>query len=441
MLSSIVALYDALFRPDLDGLVRPGEPRYSVIVATNAEQAKIAIRSALLITKASPVLRRWLKAETADELTFDRDGVITVVRAMPCSSRGIRGYAVSTAIMDEAAFFVSLDEGDRAAASVYRALRPATAQFGHAGRMLVLSSPLGSTGWFADHWTKCDRGELAGWTSAQISTAELNPAIPQDFLADIERDEPDTFGSEYLALFESSGQAFFQMDRFAPDPMLDVAQPSDAVHWQAALDPALSSDAFGVALIGATDQGRLVVGPVEAIEPERKRGWTFELKRAARDRVLARVADTCKRYCANAVSDQHESQAIVARLSELGVNAHVVGMTREVKLAAFRELRDRLYDGSLVLPLHESLLSELARVQLKLEQGGAKIILPRSQHGHCDQVQALALCAHEMRFAAAGEGELIAGLSSHAIEVRELDPLPGGSLAPGLTSGLLTQQL
>jgi hypothetical protein len=389
--------------------------------------------------KGSPVLRRWLRSQTADELIFDRDGVITAVRAMPCSSRGIRGYPISTAAMDEAAVMVTTEEGNQAAAQVYRALRPSVAQFGHLGRVVVASSPYGSAGWFADHWAKVDRGELAGWTAAQISTEQLNPQVPADFLADIERDEPDTFGSEHLALFESGGQAFFDMSRFAPDPMLDVAQPVDAVHWQAALDPALSSDAFGLALLGVTADSRLVVGPVEAIEPERKRGWTFELKRAARDRVLARVAELCKSYSADAVSDQHESQAIVARLSELGVNAHVVGMTREIKLAAFRELRDRLYDGSLVLPLHESLLSELARVQLKIEQGGAKILLPRSAHGHCDQVQALALCAHGMRFAAgSGEGELIVGHSSHAAEIAELDPLPhlGGSMQAGLTAGL-----
>ena len=189
------------------------------------------------------------------------------------------------------------------------------------------------------------------------------------------------------------------MSRFEPDPGLDVGQPSDAVRWQASLDPAISSDAFGVALIGTTADGKFVVGPVEAILPERKRGWTFERKRAATDRVLARVGDLCKAYSATAVTDQHESQSVVARLGEHGVTAYVRAMTRDTKLAAFRELRDRLYDGSLVLPVHDDLLDEIRRVQLKIEQGGAKVILPRNSKGHCDQVQALALCMYEMRHA------------------------------------------
>lgn len=265
--------------------------------------------------------------------------------------------------------------------------------------MLVISSPLGSTGWFAEQWGKADRGELEGWRAAQVSTAEMNPAVPASFLAEVERDEPDTFGSEYLALFESGGSAMFQLDRFASDDGLDVAGPERAVEWVIALDPAISSDAFGVALIGRLVDGRLVVGLIEAIQPEHRRGWTFERKRAATDRVLARVAEIARAYGARAASDQHESQAVVARLRELGVTAAVRGMTREVKLAAFRELRDRLYDGRLVLPKHDSLLDELSRVQLKIEQGGAKVILPRSSRGHCDMAQALALGAYEMRFA------------------------------------------
>jgi len=404
-LASIVALADVLLRPDLDALVRPGEVRYAVAVATNHEQARVLIRSAKLIVEGSPLLRGLLKSETADELLFElADGSLTALRAFPCSSRGIRGYPISTGVMDEAAAFVTTGDGNQAASMVYRALRPATAQFGVAGRMLVISSPQGPTGFFAEQWHKAYRGELAGWEAQQLSTAEMNPEIPRNFLEQIERDEPETFGSEYLALFESGGQALLDMGRFAPDGSLEPARPDAAVRWTAGLDPALTSDSFGLALVGRDVNGRLVVGPVEAIEPERRRGWTFERKRAATDRVLARVAELCREFSASAVSDQHESQAVIARLRELGVSAAVRAMTREVKLAAFRELRDRLYDGSLVLPAHESLFDELARVQLKIEQGGAKIILPRSSRGHCDMAQALALGVYEMRFDGSSAG-------------------------------------
>lgn len=399
LLASIVALYDCVFRPDLDALVRRGERRYSVVVATNVEQARILVRSAKLIVDASPLLRRMLVGETANELLFElADGSLTALKAFPCSSRGIRGYAISTGIMDEAAAFVSTEDGNAAADQVYKALGPATAQFGTTGRMLVISSPMGPSGFFAGLWAKVDDGKMEGWSAAQISTAEMNPSIPRDFLEQLERDEPDSDGTEYLALFETgTGSQFFELSRFEVDPFLEPAPASAAVSWVMGMDPALSSDSYGLALIGIDEHGRRVVGPVEAILPERKRGWTFERKRAAQDRVLSRVAELCRAYSARTVSDQHESQAITARLRELGVSVQVVGMTRDTKLAAFRELRDRLYSGDLVLPQHDDLLAELARVGLKIEQGGAKVILPRSSRGHCDMAQALSIAAYALR--------------------------------------------
>ena len=396
------------------------------------------IRSAKLVVDQSPTLSRLLVSSTADELLFDLgNGTRTGLRAFPCSSRGLRGYPISTAVMDESAFFVTTDEGNAAADQVFRSLQPATAQFGQAGRMLIVSSPMGSTGFFAERWQRADSGELAGWVGGcvQISTAEMNPAIPADFLAQIEVDEPDTFGSEYLALFEA-GSSFLDLARFGPAEGLAVGEPRDALAWTAALDPAVSSDAFGVALLGRSAEGRLVVGPVLAIQPERKRGWTFERKRSAQDRMLAEVAELCGRYAARVYSDQHESVAVTTRLRELGLAASVVGMTRETKYRAFKELRDRLYDGSLELPEHPELFEELARVQSKIEEGSPfpKIILPRTSRGHADQAQALALATWMMRNTRPAGGVGRRPVTSRPLTAGLLDPGEVGS-APAQRSG------
>ena len=268
LLCSVVCLYDALFRPDLDALVRPGELRLSVAVATNAEQAKVLLRSASLLVAGSGLLRGMLASETTDELLFDLgNGVRTGLRVFPCSSRGLRGYPISTACMDESAFFVTTDDGNAAAQQVFRALQPATAQFGELGRMLIVSSPMGSSGFFAERWQRASSGGLAGWEAAQISTADMNPSVSAEYLAQLEVDEPDTFGSEYLALFESGGQSFIDVSRFGPAEGLAVGEPGDAVTWTAGLDPAVTSDAFGVALLGrhaggAVSRGVLVRRPL-----------------------------------------------------------------------------------------------------------------------------------------------------------------------------------
>jgi hypothetical protein len=97
---------------------------------------------------------------------------------------------------------------------------------------------------------------------------------------------------------------------------------------------------------------------------------------------------------------------VVTRARELGLKTTVWGMTRERKHDAFKELRDRLYTGGLVLPDNAALLDEMRRVKLKLGQGGPQIILPRSSRGHCDMVQALALAV--AKHASHGEGRLLA---------------------------------
>jgi hypothetical protein len=138
---------------------------------------------------------------------------------------------------------------------------------------------------------------------------------------------------------------------------------------------------------------RGAMGPLARLSRERKRSAT--------DRVMAEVAKLCRDYHATVYTDQHESQAVTARLREKGLVASVVAMTRETKYLAFRELRDRLYDGSLVLPENLALFDELARVQSKIVEGSPypKIILPRSAHGHCDMTQSLALAAFQTRYA------------------------------------------
>lgn len=388
--SAACALADLLYRPDLDALVQPGETRFAVCVATNLEQSRRLIEAARLIVDGSPGARQALVNQTSDELAFALpDGARVALRAFPCSSRGGRGYPVSTLILDETAFFVSSDDGDATAERVFGAMRPAQAQFGDLARCLLVSSPMGDDGFFARQWKRAHDGSLPGWAAYQLTSKEMNPTLSDEFLASLELESPETFGSEYLALFESGGNGLFDLSRVQVARDLGEAAPADADDWIAGLDPGYASDSFGLALLGRRG-GKLVLGPCRAIVPERgKRTWEF--KRGAQDKVTAQAVALCREYGAQAFTDQHESQAVITRARELGLKATVFGMTRERKYAAFKELRDQLYTGNLVLPDNGTLREELSRVRVKLGEGGPKIVLPRSSRGHCDMVQALAV--------------------------------------------------
>ena len=54
--AAIVGLWDALFRPELDRLVLPGERRHVVCVAVNLRQARLFVQQARAIVERSPLL-------------------------------------------------------------------------------------------------------------------------------------------------------------------------------------------------------------------------------------------------------------------------------------------------------------------------------------------------------------------------------------------------
>jgi hypothetical protein len=417
-LAALVALWDCLFRPEVDALVRPGERRHAVAVATNIRQARLFVRAALSVVGRSPLLAEVIEAQTEDEIHF-RNG--TALSAFPCSSRGARGWPVSTLVLDEFAHFLSETEGPAVADRVFASLAPSTAQFGDAARSLVASTPYGSSGFFAELFQRASTGELPDATARTRTTAQMNPTITAAFLVREKARDPDGFRGEYLAQFVGSGAAYL-------DPQLieDAVErpgellPEQGRGWTAGLDPAFSSDPFGLALVGRDprDQNRFVLGLARAWKPSRRRSGSFEERRAVEDAVLAQVAEVCRRYGASVVTDQFAAPAVVDRLRRAGLNVRTEPMTATSKTAAFGELRARLYARGLQLYEEPTLIAELRRLRTRHTAGHASVVNPRVGGSHGDLAQALALAVWEQgrggTFSAdggwlGGDGQVVSG--------------------------------
>lgn len=402
-MAALVALWSCLLRPDLDAMVRPGERRYAVVVATSREQARILVDAARSLVEASPLLASSLESSDSDELRFRLpDGSRTALRAMPCSGRAVRGLPVSVVIFDEIAHFLTETEGPAAADRVYGALLPATAQFGDLARVLLISTPWGSDGLFAREFHRARSGELAGAIARQAPTAEVNPTISQAFLAAEEARDPETFLGEYGATFLGSGSAFLDFDMF------DIAErgrlrPEAGTNWIAGIDPAFSSDPFGVAVVGRSveDHSRLILGHVEALRPRKTR--TMEERSAFTEAQLHEVAEVCKRFGAAAVTDQHLARIVVDRLARDGVYVRQHSMSAGSKTAIFGELKARLYDGTLEIFADPDLVAELRRLRTKFSAGSASIVNPRVGGSHGDMAQALAMAVYEHRLTAGSD--------------------------------------
>ena len=111
--AAAAGVHNLLLVPELDALVAPGEKRYAISIANSQAQARIFTEHALALVKASPTLRRELVSETATELTFSRNRILS---AFPCTSKSTRGFAASFIVFDEFAHHYDLDEGGPAVA-------------------------------------------------------------------------------------------------------------------------------------------------------------------------------------------------------------------------------------------------------------------------------------------------------------------------------------
>jgi hypothetical protein len=139
---ALAGLWDATLRPELDAMIRRRERRHVVVVATNRRQARLVLDAARSIVAGSKLLQGLLIGESEDELEFSTNASFS---AFACTARSGRGWAISTLLCDEFAFFLD-GEGNSAAESVWQALTPGTLQFEPDARIIVSSTPWG-VGW------------------------------------------------------------------------------------------------------------------------------------------------------------------------------------------------------------------------------------------------------------------------------------------------------
>lgn len=116
--------------------------------------------------------------------------------ATPGSEQTLRGFTVNGICV--------LDESSRIEETTYEAVRPMLAVGG--GRLLCISTPNGSTGWFADAWHS---KEDAGWERWKVTALDC-PRITPEFLAFERASLSDaTFRQEYLCEFVDDSSSVF----------------------------------------------------------------------------------------------------------------------------------------------------------------------------------------------------------------------------------------
>jgi len=398
-LAALLAVHNAVLRPDLDAMIPRGRTRYVLVASPSEDQSREFVGLCAGIVEASPLVAPLAEVK-ADRIDFRlRSGAHTAIRALAANSRSVRGMSASLVILDEAAH-LSDTAGPGSDERMFTALEPSLRVFGDAGRMVLISTPHGELGKFYELAQAVEAGTLPGARLTRAATWEVVPDLDEAW-RDRKRAEigDDVFRQEYGAeSVAGAGQFFpdlseieFDEAPFRPEDMRDVV---------AALDPAFHADRFGVALVGEAvgEPGVFLVGAVDAVDPgERRRSW--EARREREDATLERVWSVIEPYHAvrkvKVVSDQHQADGIRSYFGRRGLEVEIVNITAPIQTAAFVSLRARLLDGSLRCWKHPLLVEELRRV--RTARAAESVVLPRFAGGHCDVASALALACYALR--------------------------------------------
>jgi len=299
-----------------------------------------------------------IAGQTADELAFSNGSVI---RAYPCSARGIRGDAWSCAILDEAGHYVTTEEGNAAGDRILEAALPALAQFGPEGWLVAVSTPLWKAGMFWKLTERAQSGRFPLMHYVHKTTAQMNPHIPTAWLEEQRRADPDLYAREFEARFIDGASSYLESTDVVACVRhgVGILPPQPRLAYKGALDPAYALDAFSMAVAHRDSDGVFVVDGV----------WVW--KRAGHDATLDAVADIANQYGVKSLrTDQHSPVPIREGLARRHLACEYAPWTNESKSDAFAALKIALNTRAIQLPDDPALVEELCALEARPTPAG-----------------------------------------------------------------------
>lgn len=263
---ALVAVYLATFRQYRQHL-QPGERATVAVLAADRKQARAILRYVQGLVNGVPMLRRMVEREHAEGFDLTNQATIEITTA---SSRATRGYTFAAVLADEIAFWPTGDDVADPDAEILNAVRPGMATI--PGAVLICaSSPYARKGelWNAfERYHGKDDAPVLVW---QAETKAMNPAIPDQVIADAYERDPASAAAEYGAQFRTDVEAFVRREVLAActDAEVFERQRERGVEYLAFVDPSGgSADSFTLAIAHRDERtGRAVLDCVREIRP------------------------------------------------------------------------------------------------------------------------------------------------------------------------------
>lgn len=133
-----------------------------------------------------------------------------IIRAAPCSARGLRGPGNLVVILDEIAHFVD-DSHNKSDSAVYDAITPSVATFGKEGKIIAISSPLSKEGVLYDLYKSAMDGSDSVLAMV-LPSWELNPTLDASFLRERWKRNPVSYECEFGGGFSEKIKSWMNRD-------------------------------------------------------------------------------------------------------------------------------------------------------------------------------------------------------------------------------------
>lgn len=371
----LIACYLAAF-VDYTGCVAPGEQPVIAIIAADRRQARVLLRYVAAILRAVPALASMIDGEPLAESVALTNGVVIEIHTGSIGAP--RGRTFAAVLADEIAFWRSDDAAANPDAEVIAAVRPGLGTIPTA--MLVMaSSPYAKRGvlWrtFRQNFGK-DGARVLVWRG---TTAEMNPTLDPEIIAEAREADPAAAAAEYDAQFRDDIAAF------VPREVVEVCvvagrvelPPVSGVHYVGRVDPSGgSSDSFTLAIAHRERDGTVVLDAVR----ERRPPFSPE-------GVAAEFAGTLKAYrIARVVGDRYAGEWPREQFRKHGVE-YVVGDKSASEL--YVEFLPLLNSGKVELLDNARLIAQLCGLERRTARAGRDSI-DHSPGGHDDVSNAVA---------------------------------------------------
>jgi hypothetical protein len=354
---SLAAVYLACFK-EWQSYLGPGETGRIFIVAVDRRQATVIKNYISGILAAVPMLRTLVENETSDSIRLKNKVCIEIKTA---NFRGLRGFTLLAALLDELAYFYSENSAspDR---EIIASLRPALATIPESV-LVGLSSPYSRSGiLYQQHQAYFGKpGSTLIW---KAPTVVMNPTIDRELIRKAMEDDREAALSDWESEWRQDISSFLPVEMIQ-----NVVIPGrfeipyiDDRRFFGHIDPSGGrGDSFCLAVTSRDPNGKIILHAVR----ERKPPFQPE-------GVVSEFAAVLKAYKITTVeSDAYAGTWPVEQFAKQGIT---VKMCDKNSSELYLELLPIVSQGSLEVLDHKRLISQLAGLTRRTRPGGRDLI-------------------------------------------------------------------